>query len=358
MSVSTCLSGIVGLSANDCECFATSRPEDYAASSSGYYIDDPEYGFPLKIPQSMQECGESNLWNVLDRARAAGITQFITDFGANLLAGPYKKKIEPFNGWIGKATHSFNLTTTSTYAGIRICPYVFRGTMAKVFEIELYIQGRNGDTIAVGLYDLAALESGTPLTTVNVVISNNKGKTTLSTEYLYDFMDDYSQERDLWLLYQPGVGTPRNNTVRCATCGGKDLWQNYFAIGGVTGIDLVTISELTTQATYSYGLRVNLGVSCGHTWMCQNWDYDNDAWARVMAECIMLFGIRALAGIILKEPGPNRYTQVTREEVALHRDRVNTLLGQRMPWLAQNVPATATDCFICNNKITVSEYMV
>ncbi len=368
MSVNTCLETVVGLSSNDCACFETDRPAGYNTSLSGYYIDDPEYGFPLKIPQSIQECGVSDMWGIIERARDAGITQFVTDLGAGILSGPFMRKVAPFNGWIGKDAHNMNLSGFGAVVGIKICPKIFMGTIAKTYQMELYIAGRNGDTITVSFYNTAGLTSGTALGTAAMVISNSKGVLTLPTEIVHDFMNDYSQREPLYILYSPGVGTPRNNTIRCATCGGKDPWQKYFDISGVTGADLAAIRDLplatnsdcalSTSSGYSYGIRVNMGVSCGHTWLCQNFDYDNDVWARVMAECIALYGIKKLAGIILNEPGPNKYTQLNREEVAFHRDRAGKQLEQRMPWLCENVPDTATDCFECNERISRVEYMV
>lgn len=368
MSVNTCLEGVVGLSANDCACFETDRPEDFNTSASGYYLDSEEYGFPLQIPASIQACSTTDVWSVLDRARSAGITQFVTDLGAGLLSGPYKKKVEPFNDWIGKNSHSMNLAGFSTYVGIKICPKIFRGTIGKVHQLELYLSGRSGDTITVGFYDEDALTSGTPLATAAVVMSGTKGVVNLTSEFVHDFMTDYSSRSPLWILYQPGAGLPRNNTIKCATCGSKDKYETYFSISGVTGASLTDVRdlalkmnsdcELNSPSAYSYGLRLNMGVSCGNSWLCQNFDYDNDDWARVMAECICLYGIKSLIGIILKDPSPNKYTMITREEIALHRERVGTLLGQRMPWLAQNMPSTATDCFTCNEKVTARELLV
>lgn len=368
MSVNTCLEQVVGLSSNDCACFETDRPADYNDSLSGYYLDNPEYGFPLQIPQSIQACSTTDVWSVMARARTMGIQQFVTELGANILGGPFNRKVQPFNDWIGKNTHSLNLTNASTWAGIKICPKIFRGTIGKAYQVELYVNGRSGDTIALNFYTEAALTTGTPSGTVNVTMSGNKGVATLSGEFVHDFMNDYSQRSPLYVLYQPGAGYPRNNTIKCATCGGKDKWDKYFAISGVTGTSLTEIRDmalregsdclLNSPSTYAYGIRINMGASCGNDWLCQNFDYENDTWARVMAEAISLYGIKALAGIILQEPGPNKYTQITREEVAFHRDRVGTLLSQRMPWLAQNLPPNATDCFECAEKVMVKDLMV
>ena len=368
MSVNTCLAGVVGLSSDDCACFETYRPEDFNTSASGYYLDSPEYGIPLQIPANLQQCSTTDVWSVLDRARDAGITQFVTDLGAALLSGPYNKKVQPFNDWIGKNSHSMNLSGFSDYVGVKICPRIFRGTIAKTYQLELYLSGRSGDTIAVNFYDEAALGTGTPIGTVNVTMSGTKGVATLTSEIVHDFMTDYSTRSPLWILYQPGAGYPRNNTIRCATCGSKDKWEKYFAISGVTGASLTAVRdlalklnsdcELNSPSSYSYGLRFNIGASCGNTWMCQNFDYENDDWARVMAECICLYGIKSLVGMILKDVSPNKYTMITREELAYHRDRVAGLLEKRMPWLAQNLPSTATDCFECNEKITGRELLV
>lgn len=359
MSVNDCLRSVVGLSNNECACFEEGRPEDYNTSLSGYFIDDPEYGFPLRIPQNIVDCEGNDLWVIMARAREAGITQFLTDFGANIMAGNYKRKAEPFNDWIGKQKGNMNLSGVSTLAGLKINPYIFRGTIGKIFKLELYIANRNGETIEIGFYDDEGMIDGSPIATTEVDIINGKGSITLDETFIHDFMDDYSQKKRLWILYEPGVGKPRNNTIRCGTCGSKDPWQQFLTVQGVTGTDTASIYDGTTSSQYSYGLRINMALSCGNSWLCQNWDFDNDNWARVMAECLVLYHIKKLAGIILQDPTPNKYTQLaTREEIAYYRDRANKLLGERMPWLASNVPSVATDCFTCDSPIQVKELMV
>lgn len=359
MSVNDCLRTVVGLSNNDCPCFETGRPEGYNTSLSGYYLDDPEFGFPIKIPSKLQDCDGTNLWDILDRARDAGITQFLTDFGAHMLDG-YKRKAEPFNDWIGKQKGSLNLPASQldTLVGLKINPIIFRGTIGKIFKLELHITGRNGDTIEVGIYDEAAMESGTPIEIVEIEIANNKGTFEFDETYIHDFMDDYSQKKILWLLYEPGAGLPRNNTIKC-NCANPEPWKNFMTVRGVKGADTEEILDTDSYSGYTYGLRINMAVSCGSTWMCQNFDYENNDWARVMAECLMLYQVKKLAGIILGDPHPAKYTMATGpEQIAFYRDRANTLLRERMPWLAKHVPSVATDCFTCKNPISVNELMV
>lgn len=358
MSVSDCLKPIVGLSNNDCECFETGRPEDYNSSLSGYFLDDPEFGFPLDVPQNMQDCSETNLWTVLERARDAGINQFLTDLGANIIAGPLKRKAEPFNDWIGRAKGSFKLSGFSNLVGVKINPLIFRGVISKLYKLELYIDDINGESIQIEIFDDEGMLTNSPIATTEVDIVNGKGSITLDEVFEFDFMDDHSSKRRMWILYEPGAGKPRNNTIRCSTCGSKDAWEQFISVKGVTGESTSAILDTTQYSGYSYGLRLSMGLTCGNSWLCQKWDFENDNWARVMAESIMQYSVKALAGIILNDPTPNKYVQKDREQIAYYRDRANKFLSERMPWLTSHIPGAATDCFTCDSPLQVREMLV
>jgi hypothetical protein len=356
----SCLDTVVGLSATECSCFVDGdEPAGYNTSLSGLYLDDPEYGFPLKIPQSVQQCSENDLWARLEEARTLGIQQFITDLGANMIGGPMKTKTQPFTGYVGDDAHSLNLSP-STYFALRLEPKIFRGVVAKLTSITLYARNVEGQDVHVEVYDEAALTDQVPLFTFDIPITGNKGTYTFdTTEQIWDFQSEANQERDLYLVINAGnyAGIqPRNNKTRCS-CGKKEKWDQFFYANGLTSDTLEGLVD-ASESTYAYGFRLQLSVACGNSWLCQQFDFVNDPWARVMAECIALYGMKKLAGMILTNPYPEKYTMITREEIAFHRDRINTLLGQRMPWLAGNLPHYYQDCFACNDKARAVEYLV
>ncbi len=354
-----CLDNVVGLTDTDCPCFIDGEePEGYNTSLSGLYLDDPEFGFPLKIPQNIDDCSSSDLWTRLVDARSAGIKQFISDLGAEMIGGPLKKKVEPFNGFVGDDKVTLNLTPEAYFA-IRLEPKIFRGVIAKIRTVTLYAAGVNGTNVEVGIYDEEALQSGTPILAFDVPIVNGKGTYTFTDPEVFNFQSDDNTERDLYMVVivadHAGI-LPKNNKTKCS-CGKKEKWDQFFNAHGLTASTLDGLIE-ANESSYAYGFRISLGVACGNSWLCQPFDFINDAWARVMAECIALYSMRKLAGMILSNPFPEKYTIITREEIALHRDRVNTILGERMPWLAANIPVDYTDCFKCNSKVKVSEHLV
>jgi len=359
MALPECLDTVVGLTNTECPCFITGdEPTGYDTSLSGLYLDDPEYGFPLKIPLNIEDCSTNDLWTRLTAARSAGIKQFITDMGANMLGGPMKRTADPFNGYVGDDDHTLNLTP-DTFIAIKLEPKIYRGVVAKLHTVTLYLTGVNGQTINVEVHDEETLITGTAISDFDVSIAGGKGTFTFTTPELFDFQSAANQPRDLYLVINVGdyAGLqPRNNNTNC-DCGKKQKWDKYFYAHGVSASTLAGLVD-ANESSYANGFRINMSVACGNSWLCQPFDYVNDAWARVMAEAIALYGMKKLAGMILTNPNPEKYTMITRDEIAFHRDRLNTLLSQRMPWLAQNMPAYATDCFTCNDKIKVSEYLV
>jgi hypothetical protein len=197
-----------------------------------------------------------------------------------------------------------------------------------------------------------------------VVVSSGRGAYDFGSDdegaLFIDLQSAANTDQTIYLVFdiqnsQAGL-VPRNNKIRCS-CGKKEKWDQFFYANGVTADTLAGLVD-ASESTYAYGFRLQLSVACGNSWLCQQFDFVNDPWARVMAECIALYGMKKLAGMILVNPYPEKYTMITREEIAFHRDRINTLLGERMPWLAANLPHYYQDCFACNDKARAIEYLV
>lgn len=356
MAVPACLNTVVGLSDTTCPCIIPDAPAGFTTSLSGYYLDDPEYGFPLKLPQNISDCSTNDLWTRLAKARTSGINQFITDFGANLLSGPFKSKIQPFNGFVGDDKYSL-LLSPDEYFALKLDPIIFRGAVANISSVTLYSQGVVNGEIIDGyiLTETEVLAEGLPAPSFSLTMWSNVG--TIPVSQIHNFQTLNNTEEPLYLVIHNTSGLqPLNNTIRC-NCGKSEPWDKYFNAYGVTAPTLSGLAT-ATETNYAYGFRIGLGVACGNSWLCQPFDFMNDAWARVMAECIALYGIKKLAGMILMNPNPEKYTMITRDEIALHRTRIDNLLGLRMPWLAQNIPSNATDCFTCNERVHVAEIMV
>ena len=293
-------------------------------------------------------------------ARTVGINHFITDFGAQQLSSTLKMRAQPFSGWIGERENNGNMSV-STYVALKIDPKIFRGVVAKLFTIEFYANGINGEDLTVTICDRDYLEYGEGWSEEHTAeVTNGRAVIAITDEILeeFNFQSEQNQCRELYLVVNtsdyPGIQI-RNNKIKC--CGKKFKWMPYVAPSGVTATTLAGLVD-AAEAQYSYGFRVNMSITCGNTWLCQDFDFINDPWARVMAECIGLYAVKKLAGIILTNPYPEKYTMISREEISGHLQRVNTLLSERMPWLVQNMPATATDCFICNDRIRVGEILV
>lgn len=346
----TCLKFAVGLSQRECPCFESGRPVDHDRSDSGYFIDSLDDGIPLAFPASVTDCGDGSIWDLLEQARIQGITEFHTGFLAGALRHA-DQSIVPSRGQIGDDKTNSGLYVTNPVCGIVIKPKTMRGAAMLLNAVHLTMNGTG--PVEVKLY--RSDNFSTALLTINFSALNNQKVThTLANPLSLPFVSDTGEPYKYYFVYERTGGIqPRDKVFNCGCGSVVKNWDGYVDAKGFT---LAALGDLNDGVTgydgFTYGIQLDASFSCDAAkWMCVNqFDYNVDAYSRVIAKVIQLYTINKLIGYILNSPAINRFTVMPKEGIISRHTANQRQIESNMIWLGQNLAQYAgnmTDCFTC-----------
>lgn len=351
MALYDCLKPAVGLSEVDCACTTTDRPEDYNTSASGYYMDDLEHGVPLIYPQSAQDCGTGNLWELMERARKAGVNEFAERMNKGLTIAK-RPMFSEFNGWIGDEKHSSLIPSNNLgpIVGVRLRPTRIKGGKIRIRKISLAVSALG--TYTVSVYD--ANDLATPLQSYEVPVSNanNHNVFELPSELVLDATDKGDQ-KEYFFLYARGASQPRNTLFTCGCGSNQRGWMPYFSYQNGVSLDTVTEAaspKYTTTATM--GLRIFANLECdGTEFLCSDHlEFDKPDYGKVIAKVIQLLSINKLIHGIMSSQRINIYTMMNGDMLMEKMARNSEIIDNNITWLAQNLPESLTDCYRCRKN--------
>ena len=342
-----CLDVLVGLSQDDCDCFATGRPVDYNSSDSGLFLTDPDYGFPMvEALDTSGDCAGYGVWDILTSARNQAILQFRTDFLAKVRER-YNRRVRTWKGTIGKLKHKTLATGLNTYAG-----HVYRPQPIK--DGKLVITGAwLGLTTTEATVTLNITSNDPTFTPVAVDLSSVAGQFNQTAfgsgnEVTIPFYSDHVDELEYYFYFATAGLAPLQNNFYC--CGGPAEYSKHLRFGGFT-VDTVNEDNISFGANVCYGLALNGYFACNELeWVC-----DLDALAgyevkSVIARAIQSNGAAIAASEVLTSSRVNRYTTWDSETISSHYEGLKGVYQTNLTWLVENFPTDASDCFECKSK--------
>lgn len=352
-----CLDNIIGLSRTTCPCFALSTDE----SKSGLYLDELE-GMSLKLAESLDDCENGSLWDILNRARENATKDFKSYLMAALMERN-KFKRQPFSGVIGSEKFKNNLAQTKTFAGLRIyCTNIIGGTIRikriglvfdsnSTFDIEIR-SNLNDDVIATYTVTsqanrLAWFNLPAPL---NLEMNQNSFE---NPQYYITYQTVGKQAKDITAGCGCGSGHYKyywNTSNPIFKSYEKDRWAEYIMLTGTEGDD---ISERENWGTSNYlqGLILDAEFRCRvNDLICkEELDFEGNPLAIVMAHAIRLRAGSLVNDSILAMTSPNRITMTDRERLMGKKNTYLKEYKDRVAYLAENINIQANDCLICND---------
>lgn len=351
MALEDCFSNIIGYTENNCPCF-DEKPEDWNVSLSGYYIDDPEYGIPLNAISASKECGEGSIWEMMERAKHKAIRNFLTDFTVALNA----TNLKSFAGYSGPIANTknkfgtFALKNMKKYAGVRFSPKKWKGVKMTIREICVFFE--NSQTKEVFLY--SSQDTDAPINSwIITPVGGRKTCHQLPTPEEMPFSDQDGNAIEYYFLYEVGTNRPYNAKFSCG-CGvtSKPLVYSYLDGYGFTFDNLTNLQNVRQKSEYINGIQPVGEIACDSTsWLCREWDFWTDPFARVMANTIQWYAITILAGSILNS-GRINFTTLNKQEHLLGRiSSLRKKIGENMTYLIANIPRDASDCLQCDHSI-------
>lgn len=353
MSLYNCLKPAVGLSQQDCNCLTEGRPEDYNASVSGYYIDDMEHGVPLIYPQNATDCGDGDVWDLLERARVSGVNDFQEKMALSI--GDNKtRNYNEFLGYIGDEENNSIVDSSQirTTLGVRFKSNAIRGGVMKIKKISLIIN-------TTGNYDVKFYNvtdgyvSGSPVATetITVTTANRHEVKTLANDIELPMTVDGVPQIYV-AIYEPGAARPRNTQFTCGCSGTarRRGWMQYFdSYQGFASDDDAGIETPTLTTSITYGLRFHVNIECdGTAFICSDQvDFSKPDYSKVIAKAVQLCAINKLLHAIMSSDRINRYTKMSGEMIIAKMDKNQSEIQDRIQWLSTNIPDDLTDCYSC-----------
>lgn len=360
-----CLRYVVGITESECPCYdevvevgegEDATPEvDTGLSHSGYFIDDRDDGISLVFPQNAKDCGDENLFTVIDQLREEANRDFITDFGAHLHQFARMRHVEVI-ATVSKFARRSNRplpssTSISDNVGVKIYPLNIRGGTFTINRIQVITDGNLVDSnliIRHSVDDFASAVHSIQFSASADVLTD----IVLTAPITLPITDAYGRTIEYTVSYDRQGAMPYNTQIRCGTCGHKkrNMWQNYAEIEGIHFANPDEIGELENSLNRSHGLLIDTRWQCNSmTWVCPA---HTEAWQsvpyfRVIAKVLQLMAVNKVIGYLVNSPKITRYTTVKSDYLQGKRNHNRKEIHQRFAWLSQNLPPDLTDCFAC-----------
>jgi hypothetical protein len=324
-----CLENIIGLTNSECPCIST---PDVNNSLSGYFINDIlESGTVLKLDANLA-CDDP-IWNVYKAAR----TRAIEDFKINLmgLISQYNSKLVEWSGFIGNVEKATKIITNAPASyEFKINPRF--GYKSTKFTFTPFFKGADIGTIEVKLF-----KNGNP--TAVKVWSINTIPGQLVSGLSSETIEMFTNEVPNYYTLEVNLNGVRPYETKTYCCSGPARWNMF--------MDL--------PQKQMYGLALNGKLHCGTEWICGEWDYSNDPWAKTMARTILFMARVYIYQYIISSSKVNKYSLLLEPEHLMGKIKNhNKQIEDRIEWLSQNLPTSAQDCWTCSPSITVGQIIV
>ncbi len=367
-----CLDNIIGLSRTSCDCYISNMPS--STSKSGLYLDELE-GVNLKLADSISDCEEGSIWDLLSKSRDNAITQTKIDIIQGLLS-KYKKKRHEFSGIIGDKKFTKNLDQNTTYAGIRIwCDTVVGGVMSikrigllfdRAETFPIYVYDNNSDQI-IASYSVSC--NPNTLTWFDIPSPLNLDMSNPESQY----------DPNYYLIYPVTAKKPKDVVGGCG-CGpdiyryywsirepvfrsfAKAYWSEYIMLTGVQGNDIpltqmnngqtATGRDNWSTTNYLQGIILDAQFKCkiGDLICKDELDFEtpNDI-ALGLAATIRYKAGFYLIEKILASGELNRFTLTDRERLMGKKNTYVKEYQNGIAWLVNKINWKANDCLSCND---------
>lgn len=349
MDLTNCFEQIIGLTQANCPCL-TGKPDGYNVSKSGYFVDDLEYGIPLPSIGSSADCGEGSIWDLMSRARQEAIRDFVADLSIMITQSNQK----PTGSYFGplanyKESHNSTLTKVKKWAGAKYTPIKYKGSSMRLTELCGFFSSPGPVQVQI----FSSLDLDNPINTYVIqAVKNRKSCFALPTPLDLPLSNN-GQKVEYYFVYDSTNNKPRNLKWDCG-CGSKPQLYSYMKGGGFSIDDLSELAFVNGVNEYTNGLYPVVQIGCDTTgWLCRDWDYMTEPFARVMANTVMYYSIMKLAGFILNSSRINFYTLLKREELFGKRASMRKKIEFNMNYLIDNIPPGASDCIDCRGTYNI-----
>lgn len=370
-----CLTDVVGLSPDACECFDDGRPTGYDVSRSGLYISEL---VPMNITQGAVDCEKGGIWDIMQTAKANGINEFLREYIKGMQTIRDRSR-QGYKGLVGSKKFNFS-KSDKQFVGIVYKPNCQKGGFVSINGFQLALDGVTSPTnidLQIWTNREGELEL---LTTETVTVSQNKKFEAfpLTSPVKIDLtnVDHDTENTEYYFVFEMPVGLKwLNNTIAPHCCGGlqKKLAKNPFLYygwwQGVQTDDLSNIDSNRTVSDVSHGLLLDIVADCDpFSWMCNLAFSVNESITLASGEQFQLgAGIAKIIQIqcaikllhaLVKTTNINPVIMMSREVMFGTIRTLQREYESNMAWLITEVPATVNDCFRCKQDRSIGMHQI
>jgi hypothetical protein len=355
-NIKDCLKNFIGLSQVDCNCTAANRPSDYNRSDSGYFLDGTG-GVNLKWISGVTDCGTGGLWEILDRAKADGLSSFIEKLTKELIA-PARQKHKPISCVVGKyeqAGYLMSLSNSTPIVGVEIKPKQIKGGVFIVKELSISLN----TNAAIDVHIYANNNFATPIFT-GTTTGNVGTRRILEVNKTLPLTDKFGERITYYVCYErPANALPFDNKLKCG-CGSEVLgWDNYSEINGFQALSISDL-EQKQSTTWCASEQYSMSLIVKGEFRCNGIDFlcgidPTSEYGQILAYTLQLLAVKELLDAILKSDRVNFYTLMNPEMMLAMRNENSGKAAANIKWLAQNVPGYLTDCYSCISSGIISK---
>lgn len=339
-----CLSDIVALSYNDCECFVNDRPDDYNVGC--VEITDVEFGIPFNLAtiKTKMFCAGKNIWELLQYAKERATDKFINDL-RTAIYHKYDTALNTFNGWIGKKKKAKSLSSVKRFVGQCYKPAKIKGGCIVI------------DKVAIGLTCKAE---------VKLLIYSNQSSEPIHTEQLnalggvfhitqlanpieLPFYKEDCEDLKYYFVYEvPENCKPLQNKITC--CGQSKDYQDYLHIKGFETDDL---SSISASSNYGYGLSINICIQCKTLdWLCETKTFGVYNSKELIARTIAMKAAVICFSSLIADNRVNHFN-CTIPDLENMRTQRQAWYTSNLEYIADNLPNKVCDCLKCKSSAKI-----
>lgn len=337
-----CLDGLVGLANRDCPCVSGGQPSGWNDSETGYYLDDREYGFPVKSAQYANlDCGEDSIWDTLAEARTQAVRDVKNDL-LQALESTRESKVMNWRGLIGKAEGTGSYVTGNTYAGIQIRPRL-RLKDAYFVVKALWINIDATKSVMVGIASNDPTQS--TYTQSASCAANTWTRVELTTVQSLPLYSINQSDLRYHVYYEPDGARGRYNRLWCCS---KPPWMEHLDAGAFNQAAL-PVDDTIPTGTDCVGFAIEGYFTCNKLdWICDLEEMNGLNIRDLIGRMIQFKGAIHLITGVLRSDKVNKYTLLDQEGLYRQRSHLQKLYGEYALWVAQNLPGGVTSCWGCD----------
>lgn len=311
------------------------------------YVDDKFDGISLLKLKATLGCDDEKVIDVLRDSLAKAIEDFPSDLALHL--------------------SSNNMTQIMGYAGtigyIEKATIIQPGVSGDIYAISWkanpntpkhanFILNRVGLFLdSVAATDIVLQKDGVTVETIPITTIANKA-VHKSTALTIPAFDEIGEPHIYTLLYEMPTGVGYYETSFRCGCGEKPDHDRHIEYGNYRGDGIGMHGPLNNRRDM-YGLFFKMEISCGVNWLCNDWDFKSDDYARTMAMTIKLMAILNAHMYFLNSEEINAFKLNETEAVQARISELAEEIESRFNYLGSTLPPAADGCWKCKERMQV-----